>query len=152
VSLYRETGRSGRQGLIAGLIALAIGLGAGYLLGHANADEPSFGDAMVALRADMEPVSNGLELLGGEYPQGVGGGQGVEESEYEGSVSNVGRIGDVLAAHTDELEQLDPAATAKLTDLVDQLKQAVTAKAAPAEVDRLRQQAAAQLRAILPAQ
>jgi hypothetical protein len=150
LSLYRETGRSGRQGLIAGAVALVIGLGVGYLLGHANAEEPSFGEAVAALRADLGPVANGLELLGGEYPQGVSGGEIVAQTEYDGSVSNVERIRDVLAANAGELEQLDPEATAELTDVVDQLGEAVAAQAPPAEVDRLRQDAIAALRAILP--
>ena len=152
MSLYRETGRSGRQGLIAGAIALVIGLGVGYLLGNTNTEEPSFSEAVAALRADLGPVTNGLELLGGEYPQGVRGGEIVAQTEYDGSVSNVERIRDVLAAHVDELEQLDPEAAAKLTDLVGQLEQAVAAQASPAEVDRLRAEAAAELRTILPLQ
>jgi hypothetical protein len=151
MSLYREAGGGGRQGLIAGAVALVIGLGAGYLLGNANTDEPSFEDAVAALRTDLAPVPNGLELLGGEYPQGVRGGEIVAQTEYDGSVSNVQRIADTLAAHSTELDQLDPEAAGELTDTIGELQDAIDSQASPAEVDRLRRQAISEFEAILPA-
>ena len=104
MSLYREAGQNARQGLIAGAIALVIGLGAGYLIGHSNTEDPSLADSIDSLRSDLTPISNGLELLGGEYPQAVKNGEIVAQTEYDGSVSNVQRIADTLAANRTDLE------------------------------------------------
>lgn len=151
MSLYRQAGQNPRQALLAGAIALVIGLGVGYLLGAAGAEEPSFDQAISGLRADLSPVSNGLELLGGEYPQGVRNGEIVAQTEYDGSVSNVARIEATVEDHTAELTQLDPQATEALVAAIGELEQAVESKADPPEVNRLRREAMTELESILPA-
>lgn len=151
MSLYREAGRGGRGALVGAAVALLVGLAVGYLIGNAKTEEPSFEEAVTTLRTDLAPVSNGLELLGGEYPQGVRNGEIAEQTEYDGSVSNVQRIEDTYTAHVAELEQLNPVAAADLGDAIAELRGAVEAQASPAEVDRLRRDAIEQLEAILPA-
>ncbi len=152
MSLYREAGQNTRQGLIAGAIALVIGLGAGYLIGQSNTEDPSLADSIGALRSDLTPISNGLELLGGEYPQAVKNGEIVAQTEYDGSVSNVQRIADTLAANRTDLEQLDPAATAQLESDINDLLEAVQLTASVEEIDKLRTQAATELESILPSE
>lgn len=151
MSLYREAGQRGRQGLIAAAVALVIGLGVGYLLGSAGTEEPSFEDAIAGLRTDLAPVVNGLQLLGGEYRQGVRAGEVVAPTEYDGSVSNVERITATFGDHLVELNQLDPGATATLEATLEQLQVAVASKASTTEVDRLRREASSELNSIVPA-
>ena len=151
MSLYREARGDARGGFVAGAIALVIGLGAGYAIGSSSTEEPSLADSISALRGDLAPVTNGLDLLGGEYPQGVKGGEIVAQTEYDGSVSNVERISSTFSDHAAELEQLDPKGTANLGSTLDELQQAVGSRASTDEVNRLRAEASSNLNEILPA-
>lgn len=152
MSLYREAAQERRQGLVVATIALIIGLGGGYLLGHSSAPERSLRDSLDELRSDMQPAAGGLEILGGEYRQGVRRGEVISQGEYDGSVSNVERTEAVLAENDGELRRLDPKGTAALEATVSELRAAVARKADPGEIERLRARAAAELRAVLPAQ
>ena len=152
MSLYREAGGDARGGLVAGAVALVIGLGAGYAIGISNTEEPSLTDSISALRGDLAPVTNGLDLLGGEYPQGVKGGEIVAQTEYDGSVSNVERINATFSDHAVELEQLDPKGTADLGSTLDELQRAVGSRASTEDVNRLRAEASSNLNGILPVQ
>ena len=138
--------------MVAGAVALVIGLGAGYAIGSSEAEEPSLADSISALRGDLAPVINGLDLLGGEYPQGVKNGEIVAQTEYDGSVSNVERISSTFAAHSADLEQLDPKGTANLGATLGELQEAVGSRAPTEDVNRLRAEASAGLNDILPAQ
>jgi hypothetical protein len=150
MSLYREAGRTGRGGLIAAAVVLVIGVGTGYLIGHANTKESSLQDAISKLRSDLAPVSNGLELLGGEYPQGVRNGKIVARTEYDGSLSSVERIRAVAAVHADELQELNPKLASRLSETLEHLQRAVASKESTGMVDRLRNRAANELEKILP--
>jgi hypothetical protein len=151
MSLYREVGQSRTQSLVAAGIALLVGLAIGYLLSESRSEEePSIDKAIAALRADVSPVFNGLDLLPTEYGQAVRNGEIAAQTEYDGSVSNVERIQATLSEYRDQLEQLDPQATAQLIATVDEIQRAVTSRADPDEIDALRKQASAQLALILP--
>lgn len=150
MSLYREATQTGRQALIVGAIALLVGLAGGYLLGSSGSEEPTLDQALTALRGELAPVSDGLELLGGEYPQGVKNGEIAAQTEYEGSISNIDRLTATVNAHRADLEDLDPEATAELVATLNELATAVEAKAPPSEVNRLRRQARSDLETLLP--
>lgn len=150
MSLYREAGGTGRGALVAGVVALVIGLGVGYAIGHATTGEPTLEQSLTTLRSDLSPISNGLELLAVEYPQGVRNGQVIAQTEYEGSVASVERIQSTAAAYADELQALDPEGAGQLSDTLSELQRAVSSKAPPQEVDRLRTRAATELEQLLP--
>jgi hypothetical protein len=151
MSLYREAGQNAKQGLIAGAVALIIGLGVGYLIGHSSAEEPTVADQIGTLTDELTPVSDGLELLGGEYPQAVKNGEIAAQTEYDGSVSNIERITQTVSDHMSDLEALDPEGTAQLQATLGDLLDAIQSQASTEEINRLRTKAADELEAILPA-
>jgi hypothetical protein len=152
LSLYRQPGRAAaRTVAAAAAVALLAGGGIGYAIGAAGGEEEtSLADALAALRTDVRPIANGLELVGTEYPQAVRGGRVVAATEYAAARADVQRARDTLAAHAADLRALAPGRAAALRRTLARLAAAVDARAGRAEVDRIRAAAAAQLAVIVP--
>jgi hypothetical protein len=145
VSLYREAGRgTTRTLLIAGGIALVVGMLVGFALGRASAPEPSAADVVSDLRADLRPVAGGIELLPNEYAQAFRN----EGAEAEGVRGALERIDKQLAKARPDLQTLDPDGMKALDDAFAQLESAVQQKAPPSEVSERAQEVATALKAV----
>jgi hypothetical protein len=134
MSLYRQPGRV-RPLLIAAVavVALLIGGGVGYAVGHGSQAKPSAADAVAQLRETLRPLSAGLELLPTEYPQALRD-SGDESAAVTGDIQ---RIGSALSAATPDLQALDPVGARVLATRVATLREAVEAKAPAAQIERL---------------
>ena len=139
MSLYRQPGAARARviAIVAG-VALLAGLGIGYALGNGGDAEPSAGAVVDALRSDLRPVANGLELLPNEYAQAFRG----SGNEGAGVTGALGRIRAGLRDALPDLRALAPARARELERAVSALEQAVRARKPPAEVGRLAQRAA----------
>jgi hypothetical protein len=143
MSLYREAGRgSARSLIVAGLIALVVGLGIGYLIGHSSAPEPSASKVVTDLRSKLRPIAGGLTLIPGEYAQAYRR-EGVEAEGVQGAVD---RINTQMRAVRSDLSALDPAGTKALEQRIAALEEAVKSKAPPAQVKHAAAAAAVALR------
>jgi hypothetical protein len=145
MSLYREAGRrsTGRLVAIAAAVLVA-GLAIGFGIGRATEPDPTAADVVAQLRSDLQPVANGLEILPTEYPQ-AREGAGNETAAVQGGLD---RIRTALRAAAPDLRTLDPSGLQDLQTAVDRLAEAVEAKAAPAQVERLTQRATTALQAV----
>lgn len=133
MSLYRQPGRVRPLAIAAvAAVALLIGLGIGYALGHSGRSTPSAQDAVARLRATLRPLGAGLELVPTEYPQ-ARNGTGEESAAVRGDLR---RIRAALTSATPDLRALDPAGTRTLAARVAALEAAVRAQAPPAQVAR----------------
>jgi hypothetical protein len=145
MSLYRQPSRVSGP-VIAGvaLVALLIGGGIGYAIGHSDGDGGSAAVVASQLRSDLRPVGNALQLLPTEYPQAARG-SGNESEAVSGALA---RLDAALRDTRGDLAALDPAGTRALEQRVAALEAAVRAKDAPARVARLTQAASDALAAV----
>lgn len=144
MSLYRQTQqRRGRRA--AGLVALALLAGiVGFAIGRSSAPEPSAQDVVDRVSDDLRPVGDGLGLIPGEYAQAYRG-EGAESSGVTGALD---RIQAKLSSAAPDLRVLDPDGTKALEARIAALRAAVKRRAAPAEVRRLAEDAARQLKTL----
>src|ERR1700710_1238178 len=150
MSVYRQAGRtSGRTLLIAAVVALVVGLAGGYALGGATAPKPTLADKVADLRSQLGPAAEGLELSATEYPQAVQGGKVVAPTEYEAAKSDVQRATAAISGARADVQALDPARAAKLTQAGDALRSAIDSKADPDQVKQLSGDASTALNAVL---
>jgi hypothetical protein len=148
VSLYRQPGRAAtRTIVIAAVVALLVGLGAGYAIGHSGGGDSSLASELSDLRDRLAPAREGLELAPGEYAQGVSGGRVVSAAEYGGARDAVARAAQVVAANRADLRALSVARAAALGTAIDELASAMAQRADPQHVKRLAATAGAALRA-----
>lgn len=139
MQLYRQPGRTrARTLLLAAAIACAVGLGIGYGVGRSTAGDPSVREALAPLRANLQTIANGLELVPTEYPQALRG-TGDEAAAVTGDLS---RIDTALRAARPDLTALDPAGARTLERRITALHAAIDAKAPPSRVATLSTQAA----------
>ena len=69
MSLYRQPGRLRAPVLAAvAVVALLVGGGIGYAIGHSSAPDPSVADAVAELRSELRPAVSGLQLLPNDEP------------------------------------------------------------------------------------
>jgi hypothetical protein len=138
MSLYRQPGRVATRTLAATAVATLIAGGAiGFAVGRGTNSTPSLRSRVLALRADLAPARDGLELVQTEYGQAVHGGRVVAQTEYQAARSDVRRASDAIAAHRADLAILAPGATATLERRVRGLAQAVDGRADPTAVTQL---------------
>jgi hypothetical protein len=152
VSLYRQPGRArARTTAIVATVTLLIGGGIGYAIGAAASgdDAVSVSEAVAQLRRDLQPVTNGLELVTTEYPQGVKDGRVVAATEYGAAKADVARAQKAVTDQADDLEALAPERAAALRQTLAALATALNARADEATIDRLARQATQHLEGIL---
>jgi hypothetical protein len=148
VSLYRQPGRvAGRTLALVALAALVVGLVAGFAAGRASESDPSLASQVAELRDRLSPARDGIELVPGEYAQGVQGGEVVSEPEYGGAQAAVKRAQDAVAANRADLRALGADSADALERALTDLSQAMARKQDPAEVKRLAETARAALSA-----
>jgi hypothetical protein len=131
MSLYRQPGRV-RPLMIAAVavVALLIGLGIGYALGHSARSKPSAQDAVAQLRNTLRPLGAGLELIPTEYPKLLHGTSADRAAVHD----DVQRIRAALTRAAPDLRVLDPAGARTLSARVAALEAAVRAQTPPARV------------------
>ena len=145
MSLYRQPSRvSGPVIAAVAVVALLIGGGIGYAIGHSGGGDSSASDVASRLRADLRPVENALQLLPTEYPQAARGA-GNESEAVSGALQ---RLDAALRSTRADLAALDPAGTRALERRVAALEAAVKAKESPAKVAVLTQAATQALAAV----
>jgi hypothetical protein len=152
MSLYRQPGRTAARTLAAIAVVAALAGGAiGYALGSGGDDggDASLADAVAALRSDMAPVRNGLELVPTEYRQGVNDGRVVSEPEYGAAKAAAQRAREVLLSHERDLLALAPERAATLHATIESLAAAVDQRESAADVETLARRASSQLTALL---
>jgi hypothetical protein len=148
VSLYRQPGRvAGRALAFVALAVLVAGLAIGFALGRASKSDPSLSSQVTELRERLAPARDGIELVPGEYAQGVRGGKVVSAPEYGGAQAAVRRAQKTVAANRDDLRALGAGSTAALEKALTDLTQAMAARQDPSEVKRLAGLASAALTA-----
>jgi hypothetical protein len=148
VSLYRQPGRVASRTLaLVGVLALVVGLAAGFGIGRASKSEPSLASRLSDLRTGLAPAREGLELVPTEYAQAVRGGRVASSSELGGARAAVTRAQTAIAASRDDLRALNAARAAALDRAVAALATAMAQHRDPAEVKRLADAAGAALSA-----
>jgi hypothetical protein len=142
LSLYRQPGRLRAPVLAAvALVALLVGGGIGYAIGHSSAPDPSVADAVAELRSQLRPAVSGLQLLPNEYRQALSG----SGAEYVGVQGAMKRIRSSVEDAQADLAALNREQAQELARLVRELDQVVAAKGPPSRVDQLTRQANAAL-------
>ena len=145
MSLYRQPGRVSAPVIAAvAVVALLVGGGIGYAIGHAGGGDDSAADVASRLRADLRPVDNALQLLPTEYPQAARGA-GNESEAVSGALQ---RLDAALRATRADLVALDPVGAHELQQRVAALEAAVKAKEPPAKVAVLTEAATHALAAV----
>jgi hypothetical protein len=141
MSLYREVGRS-RRGVAAALVvALGVGIAAGWTVGRATAPEPSLADAVAQTRDGAGDVLAGLELVEIEYSQGT-----VEPAAARSAAE---RAQELFSRVEDELRVLNAPATERIGSLLAELEQLVAERAPEVRVVSVVDEASHELRAIV---
>ena len=115
---------------IAVVVALLVGGGVGYAIGHSSAPEPSPAAITANLRKQLNPVRDGLALIPNEYAQAYRN-QGAEAKGVQGALD---RVEKQLVAAAPDLRALTPKGVEQLSLAFSALKKAVAGKAKPAEV------------------
>ena len=148
MSLYREVGRGRAPALVAvGLVALLVGLAAGFLAGRAAAPDPSLADAVEKVQRDARPVADALDLVPIKYGQAVRNGEVVAETEYDAAKAAVERAREGFARLRDDLAALDPEQARRAGGHLDELAALVERRAPASEVEQAADQARAAVRA-----
>jgi hypothetical protein len=148
VSLYRQPGRVATRTLaLVAVAALIVGLAIGFASGRASKSDPSLSSQVAELRDSLSPARDGIELVPGEYAQGVRGGRVVSAPEYGGAQAAARRAQETIAANRDDLRALDAVDAAALDKAMAALSQAMATRQDPAEVKRLAEVASAALSA-----
>ena len=148
MSLYRQAGRaSARTVALAAAGAVAVGLLAGFAIGRATEGETTLADKVRELRTELRPARQGVEQTAVEYGPSVRGGRVVAPTEYRATRESVARAQEAIAEVRGDLRALGAGRAAAVERSVDALADAVAAKAAADEVERLSRAAQAALAA-----
>ena len=135
MSLYRQTRTGGRGRWLVPVLAAAVALVAGLMIGRATVSEPSFDERVADVRESVEPVIAGMELARTHYAKDHGAGR----AQAERARAAFGRIDDDLAA-------LDPGQVRRARAALDDAVSAAERDGSPAEVAEAARAAEAQLR------
>jgi hypothetical protein len=149
MSLYRQVGGFSSRSLLAGVLAAAL-LGAliGFLVGRGSVEPPATAEAVAAARAELRPVSAGLELVPIEYEGALRGGRVVAETELEATRAAVLRAKAELEAVAEDMNAIDPSGYAAATRSIARLVAAIEAQASIARVNALAREASARVDAL----
>src|SRR3954464_6138885 len=148
MSLYRQAGRaSGRTLAIAAIVALLVGLVAGFAIGRLTAPEPTLGAKGPDPRDRLARAREGIELSATEYGQAVRDGRVVAPTEYGAAKADVQRASDTIAKPAADIPALSAARAAPLARAMAVLRNGVSRRTDPATVRRLSDAASAALRA-----
>jgi hypothetical protein len=136
MSVYRDpANRRGRRLLIIAVAAaLLAGALAGFLIARATEDEPTLSDQVAAVRSELAPAIQALELVPGHYEQGVRDGEVVEEAQYEGARSQAASASRIVADLTPDLEIIAPTQLAAASGQLARLEQLIAEKASNGDV------------------
>ncbi|MEA2361389.1 MAG: hypothetical protein QOD71_534 [Thermoleophilaceae bacterium] len=138
MSLYRQTGRTTMRTLaMVATAGLVIGVIVGLAIGRSTAPDPTLGDKLSDLRADLAPARQGIELTATEYAQAVRDGRVIAPTEYQAAQQDARRALDAVHAVRDDLRALDAARARAIERSIDALAAAVARRADPGEVERL---------------
>lgn len=149
MSLYRQAGGHARRTLVAALIGGAlIGGLIGFLGGRGSAEDPSAADLVADARAELRPVSTGLELIPIEYEGALRQGRVVARTEYEAAQAAASRAEAALLAVSEDMEAIDPVGYAAARRSLARLNAAIDDVASPARVDALASAAQARIDAL----
>lgn len=150
MSLYRQPGRHGTRALVLSVVAaFAAGALLAFPLGRSSAPEPSLGDQVARVRADLQPARQGLEILPEEYAQSVQAGGAASPAELAGVTASLARVRETVRRRGADLRIISPAAAAALERDVAAVEAAVSERAAPERVTRLIETARADLAVFL---
>jgi hypothetical protein len=135
MSLYRQVGRSSGWLVAAVVIALLVGLGLGFAVARATADEPSLEDAVSQVQADAATVSDALELVGLHYA-----------TTKQAARDQLERAEELFAEVEPELRLLAPEETAEAETALQRLETLIGQGATPREVEQAADEARAAVR------
>jgi hypothetical protein len=148
VSLYRQAGRmTARTVALASAGALVVGLLVGFAAGRGTGDDATLAGEVRELRTKLRPARAGVEQTAVEYGPSVRGGRVVAPTEYRAAQASVSRAREVVAGVRGDLRALGAERAAAVERSVGALAEAVDAKRARAEVDRLARAAEAAIAA-----
>lgn len=149
MSLYRQAGgQAPRTIAVAAIVgALAGGL-IGFLAGRGSAGEPSAAEVVADARAELRPVSTGLEVLPIEYEGSVEGGRVSAPTEYRAAEAAAARAEDGLEAASEDMRAIDRAGYAAARRSLARLGEAIDEVAPPARIDALTRAAQARIEAL----
>jgi hypothetical protein len=132
---------------VAAVLGVLVGGMAGFLAGRGSAGEPSAAEVVADARAELRPVSTGLEVLPIEYEGSVEGGRVSAPTEYRAARAAVARADEDLAA-SENARAIDPAGYAAARRSLARLGEAIESVAPPVRVDALARAAQARIDAL----
>ena len=124
MAIYRTPSR--RPLVLTGVIALLVGLAAGFALGRAAA--PDLASQLATARAEVRPIQTALDVVRIEYDSLLTGGD-------SGSPDAIERAQEAFRTRRATFDLLEPGATARLERALSRVAQLVAAKAPKAEVE-----------------
>jgi hypothetical protein len=146
MSLYRQTGSSGWKAVVvAAVIALLVGGAIGYFVGRGSVSEPTLAEKADELRADVQPVLDGLSLVPDHYEQGLAAGG---EVQFDGAVQQATFARDTFTAQAAGIRAISAERYDVALSELDELVDAMEARAA---VNVIRRQAEAASQAVADA-
>jgi hypothetical protein len=137
MSVYRDpANRRGRR-LLAVSVGASLLLGAlgGFLLARVTEDEPSLAEQVDAVRADLAPAIDVLELVPGHYEQGVRDGEVVEAAQYEGARSQAASAAEIVDEAAPDLEIIASAQLEAAQGELERLRRLIEQRASLGEVE-----------------
>ena len=134
MSLYRQTGASRWRAIaVAIVIAILAGGAIGYVTGRNSAPEPTLADKVADLRAEVQPVLDGLSLVPDHYEQGLAAGGQVQ---FDGAVQQADFARESFVKEEASLRLLSAERYDAALAELDALLEAMRARAAVAVVRR----------------
>jgi hypothetical protein len=132
MSLYRQTRSSGWKAVAAAVVfALLVGGTIGYFVGRGSVSEPTLAEKAAELRADVQPVLEGLSLVSDHYEQGLAAGGQVQ---FDGAVQQATFARDTFTAQESDIRAISAEGYDRALKELDQLVATMRARAAVAVV------------------
>ena len=134
MSLYRQTGASRWRTITVAIVVVLIAGGAvGYVVGRNSAPEPTLAEKVADLRAEVQPVLDGLSLVPDHYEQGLAAGG---EVQLDGAVQQADFARESFVAEAASLRLLSAEGYETALAELDALLEAMRCRAAVAVVRR----------------
>ncbi len=105
MAIYKPPTPRYRVALVAGVVGLAIGLGAGLLIPSGGSDPV---EVLRVVKQDLAGAASVLEVLQVEYRESVHDGDVVSEAEYRGSLDALARSRARFAEVRSTVEAINP--------------------------------------------